>query len=90
MGEANEEALGLLRGCRHVNNSTIIYMIKTVYKLTMLEIKYLKMLIKLELKFFKRLIQERHRERGQRHRQREKQAPCREPDAGLNPRTLGS
>ena len=26
----------------------------------------------------------------QRHRQREKQALCREPDAGLHPRTLGS
>ena len=26
----------------------------------------------------------------QRHRQREKQAPCREPDAGLDPNTLGS
>ena len=26
----------------------------------------------------------------QRHRQREKQAPCREPDVGLYPRTLGS
>ena len=26
----------------------------------------------------------------ERHRQREKQALCREPDAGLNPRTLGS
>ena len=26
----------------------------------------------------------------QRHRQREKQAPCREPDMGLNPRTPGS
>ena len=26
----------------------------------------------------------------QRHRQREKQTPCREPDVGLNPRTLGS
>ena len=26
----------------------------------------------------------------QRHRQREKQAPCREPDVGLNPRTWGS
>ena len=34
-------------------------------------------------------IHERHGER-QRHRQREKQAPCREPDAGLDPRTLGS
>ena len=29
-----------------------------------------------------------HRER-QRHRQREKQAPCRGPDVGLSPRTLG-
>ena len=27
---------------------------------------------------------------GERHRQREKQAPCREPDVGLDPRTLGS
>ena len=26
----------------------------------------------------------------QRHRQREKQALCREPDVGLNPRTPGS
>ena len=26
----------------------------------------------------------------QRHRQREKQAPYREPNAGLDPRTLGS
>ena len=26
----------------------------------------------------------------QRHRQREKQAPCREPDVGLKPRTPGS
>ena len=31
----------------------------------------------------------RVRER-QRHRQREKQAPCGEPDVGLDPRTLGS
>ena len=31
-------------------------------------------------------ILERDRE-GQRHRQREKQAPCREPDAGLDPGT---
>ena len=31
----------------------------------------------------------RERER-QRHRPREKQAPCQEPDAGLNPRTPGS
>ena len=30
-----------------------------------------------------------HTER-QRHRQREKQAPCREPDVGLNPSTPGS
>ena len=26
---------------------------------------------------------------GQRHRQREKQAPCRDPDVGLDPGTLG-
>ena len=26
----------------------------------------------------------------QRHRQREKQAPCREPDVGLDPRSPGS
>ena len=26
----------------------------------------------------------------QRHRQREKQAPCRKPDVGVNPRTPGS
>ena len=32
---------------------------------------------------------EREGER-QRHRRREKQAPCREPDAGLDPRTPGS
>ena len=32
---------------------------------------------------------EREREK-QRYRQREKQTPCREPDVGLNPRTLGS
>ena len=32
---------------------------------------------------------ERERE-CQRHRQREKQAPCREPDVGLDPRTPGS
>ena len=39
--------------------------------------------------FFKILfIHERHREKG-RHRQMEKQAPRREPDVGLNPRTLG-
>ena len=31
---------------------------------------------------------ERERER-QRHRQWEKQAPCREPNAGLDPRTPG-
>ena len=33
-----------------------------------------------------------HREERekQRHRQREKQAPCREPDVGLDPRTPGS
>ena len=30
------------------------------------------------------------RERGAETQQREKQAPCREPDMGLNPRTPGS
>ena len=30
------------------------------------------------------------RERGQRHRRREKQAPRREPDVGLDPGTPGS
>ena len=34
-------------------------------------------------------MRERGRE-GQSHRQREKQAPCREPDVGLEPRTPGS
>ena len=39
--------------------------------------------------FFKRLIYDRKRE-AQRHRRREKQTPWWEPDAGLDPRTLGS
>ena len=40
--------------------------------------------------FFKRFyLFMRHTQRG-RHRQREKQAPCREPDVGLDPRTPGS
>ena len=39
------------------------------------------------LRYF--IIHERHRAR-QRHRQREKQASCREPDVGLDPRTVGS
>ena len=34
-------------------------------------------------------IHETHTER-QRHRQREKQAPCRKPDMGLDPKTLES
>ena len=34
-------------------------------------------------------MRDTERER-QKHTQREKQAPCREPDVGLNPRTLGS
>ena len=34
---------------------------------------------------------ERDRQAGkQRYRQREKRAPCREPDVGLDPRTPGS
>ena len=32
----------------------------------------------------------RHRVGVQRHRQREKQAPCREPIVGLDPGTVGS
>ena len=37
-------------------------------------------------------IHEMQRKRGvgQRHRQREKKAPCREPDVGLDPRSPGS
>ena len=35
------------------------------------------------------IIHERHRERG-RDRPREKQAPCGDPNAGLDPRTPGS
>ena len=34
-------------------------------------------------------MRDRERE-GQRHRQREKQAPCTKPDVGLDPRTPGS
>ena len=30
-------------------------------------------------------MRDRERGGGQRHRQREKQAPCREPDVGLDP-----
>ena len=42
------------------------------------------------LKFKKKIyLWQRERER-QRHGQREKQAPCREPDVGLNPRPPGS
>ena len=35
------------------------------------------------------LIHERHRE-SQKHREREKQTPCRKPDVELDPGTLGS
>ena len=38
-------------------------------------------------------MHERHTQKEaetQRHRQREKQAPCREPDMGLDPRSPGS
>ena len=55
------------------------------------------MLYNLKKNFFKRFyvfIHKRHTRLGgaaeQRHRQREKQAPCREPDVGLNSRTPGS
>ena len=36
------------------------------------------------------MIDTEREEGGQRHRQREKQAPCREPNVGLNPGTPGS
>ena len=39
---------------------------------------------------FNLFIYERHTRERQRHRQREKQTPCREPDVGLDPGTLGS
>ena len=35
-------------------------------------------------------MRDRERKREARHRQGEKQAPCREPDVGLHPRTPGS
>ena len=41
------------------------------------------------IKIFYLFINEAHKKR-QRHRQREKQATCREPDAALDPRTPGS
>ena len=45
--------------------------------------------IPLLLLFLFLFIHERHTQRG-RHRRREKQAPCREPDAGLHPGISGS
>ena len=45
--------------------------------------------LSLKLFFFKDFIYLFMRDK-QRHRQREKQAPCGEPDAGLDPRTPGS
>ena len=36
-------------------------------------------------------MRDTQKEKGrERHRQREKQAPCREPDVGLDPRSPGS
>ena len=42
--------------------------------------------------FYLFIHRDTHRERGggQRPRQREKQAPCREPNVGLDPRSPGS
>ena len=53
------------------------------------------MSLKLALFFLKKIfylfIHERHTEReAQTQRQREKQAPCREPDVGLDPKSPGS
>ena len=42
------------------------------------------------LKDFIYLFIETHRTERQRHRQKEKQAPCREPDVGLHPKSPGS
>ena len=42
------------------------------------------------LDFIYLFTRDTHRERGQRHREREKQAPCREPDMGLDPGSPGS
>ena len=42
-----------------------------------------------KLNSHKKEIKERERERP-RHRKREEQAPCREPDMGLDPGTVGS
>ena len=41
------------------------------------------------LKIFYLFMRDTHKER-QRHRQREKQAPCREPEVGLDPWAPGS
>ena len=41
------------------------------------------------MSIFKNILFMRDTER-QRHRQREKQAPCEEPDVGLDPRATGS
>ena len=35
-------------------------------------------------------MHERHRKRGQKHKQRDKWAPCREPDVELDPGSPGS
>ena len=35
-------------------------------------------------------MRDTEREKEQRHRQREKQAPCKEPDVGLDPGSPGS
>ena len=40
--------------------------------------------------FFKILFMRDTLREKQRHRQREKQAPCRKPNVGLHPETLGS
>ena len=45
----------------------------------------------LKILFIYLFMRERERERErQRHRQREKQVPCREPDVGFDPGTIGS
>ena len=68
--------------------------LKWIYKKLLITRVLLKaFVIPMEFLFFKDyiylFIRDTERVR-QRHRQREKQAPCREPDVGLDPRTPGS
>ena len=63
------------KGSRKVNHQSVISSRFQVYHF---------------LKYFIYLFMRDAQREGQRHRQREKQDPCREPDVGLDPGTLGS